>query len=358
MATFRKRSGAWQALVKRKGFGQIARTFDSKAEAEAWATITESEMTRGVFVPRFEAENTTLGEALDRYIREIVPQKKQIQRETNRAKAMQHHPLSKRSLASIQGKDIALFRDDRAKAGASPNTIRLDLALISHLFTVAIKEWGIAGLVNPVMQIRKPKLPQGRDRRLRPGELDRILVSSNSTILPDVVRFALETAMRRGEIAGMTWDMVDLKKRTVTLSETKNGEKRIVPLSSDAGKILSDLPRRLDGEVWGMEPDSITQAFLRAVARARKVYEKECDEKKVKPDPDFLINITFHDLRHEATSRLFELGLRSEKVKEVTGHKTYSMLDRYTHLKAEDIAEEMDRLKRKTVSEGEREKKS
>lgn len=107
-----------------------------------------------------------------------------------------------------------------------------------------------------------------------------------------------------------------------------------------------------------MEPDSITQAFLRAVARARKVYEKECDEKKVKPDPDFLINITFHDLRHEATSRLFELGLRSEKVKEVTGHKTYSMLDRYTHLKAEDIAEEMDRLKRKTVSEGEREKKS
>ena len=100
-----------------------------------------------------------------------------------------------------------------------------------------------------------------------------------------------------------------------------------------------------------MEPDSITQAFLRAVTRARAAYVKEVEEKHrgekdAKPDPVFLVDLTFHDLRHEATSRLFELGLSTEKVKEITGHKTYQMLARYTHLKAEDIADEIDTLKR------------
>lgn len=87
----------------------------------------------------------------------------------------------------------------------SPNTVRLDLALLSHLFTIAVKEWGMARLVKPVMQIRKPKLPQGRDRRLLPGELNRILSDSESPVLSDLVLFAIETAMRRSELAGMTW---------------------------------------------------------------------------------------------------------------------------------------------------------
>ena len=119
----------------------------------------------------------------------------------------------------------------------------------------------------------------GRDRRLLPGELDRICAASDSPVLADLVRFAVETGMRRGELAGMTWEMVELRKRTVTLPERKNGEKRIVPLSTEAVKILAGLARRLDGAVWGMKPDSITQAFLRALARAWKAYEKECEEK-------------------------------------------------------------------------------
>ena len=337
MATFRKRSGAWQALIKRKGFGQIARTFDTKADAEVWARQLEAEMDRGVFVSRKEAENTTLSEALDRYEREITVKKKGFQ-EKALIKKWKSHPLAIRSLPSIQGKDIATYRDDRLKT-VSPNTVRLELAVISHLYTVAVKEWGMAGLVNPVSQIRKPKLPQGRDRRLLQGELDRILSASDSPVLSDLVRFAVETGMRRGELAGMTWDMVELKKRTVTLPKTKNGEKRVVPLSTEAVRILSSLPRKIDGEVWGMEPDSITQAFLRALARARKNYEKECEEKKEKPDPAFLVDLTFHDLRHEATSRFFEKGLNPMQVAAITGHKTLQMLKRYTHLKAEDLAE-------------------
>ena len=338
MATFKKRGRSWQAQICKEGYRQ-AKSFKTKVEAEAWARQIEGEMDRGAFVSRKEAENTTLSEALDRYEKEVLPEKKGARQEKQRVKAWKEISLANRSLASIQGKDIAAYRDKRAVDGASPNTIRLELALISHLFTVAVKEWGMGGLVNPVQQIRKPKLPHGRDRRLRPGELDRILSASGSPSLSAIVLFAIETAMRRSEIAGMTWDRVDLKKKTVSLHDTKNGDKRIVPLSPEAVRILSALPRRIDGEVWGMEPDSITQAFLRAVDRAKDAYEKECQEKKVKPDPGYLVDLTFHDLRHEATSRFFEKGLNPMQVAAITGHKTLQMLKRYTHLKAEDLAE-------------------
>ena len=338
MATFRKRSGSWQALVKKKGFGQIGRTFETKAEAETWAKIVESEMVRGVFVTRNEAENTTLSEALDRYEREVIPAKKGALQESSRIRIWKRTPLAKRFLASIQGKDIAAWRDERLKI-VSPKTVCLELALLSHVFMIAVNEWGMAGLVNPVQQVRKPKLPQGRDRRLRPGELEKITDASDSPVLADILHFAVETGMRRSELAGMTWDLVDLKKRTVTLPDTKNGEKRIVPLSTEACRILSDLPRRLNGKVLGMAPDSITQAFIRALSRARKAYEQECEEKGQKPDPSFLADLTFHDLRHEATSRFFEKGLNPMQVAAITGHKTLQMLKRYTHLKAEDLAE-------------------
>ena len=347
MADIRKRGPyQWQVRVRKKGYPSQTRTFNTKAEAEAWAATTESEMTRGIFVSRKEAENTTLSDAIERYIAEVIPTKKQPRREKNRAIALQRFSLAKYSLASIQGKEIAAFRDMREKGGVGPNTIRLDLALISHLFSTAIKEWGMTGLINPVQQIRKPRLPKGRDRRIRHGELERIIKASESPLLGELIRFALETAMRRSELAGMVWNLVDLKKRTVTLPETKNGEKRIVPLSPEGVRILERIPRRLDGEVWGMEPDSITQAFLRAVTRARGAYEKEFEEnhkgKKVaKPDTAFLVDLTFHDLRHEATSRLFEKGFNPMEVATITGHKTLQMLKRYTHLKAEDLAARM-----------------
>ena len=167
-----------------------------------------------------------------------------------------------------------------------------------------------------------PSPPAGRDRRLHPGELEKLL-ECLSEEMNQVVRFALETAMRRGELAGMTWDMVDLKKRTVTLPDTKNGQKRIVPLSSVAAAILKERlnTRRIDGKVWDVGPDTISQDFAKACRQAG------------------ISGLHFHDLRHEATSRLFEKGLNPMQVAAITGHKTLQMLKRYTHLKAEDLAE-------------------
>ena len=204
MASFQKRSGSWRAVVKRKGFDRITRTFDTKSEAEAWARLIESEIDRGIFVSRQEAENTTLSEALDRYEREITSKQKGSVRYASLIRVIKRSVLAKRSLASIQGKDLAEYRDIRSKVVAA-QTILHELSIISRLFNTAIKEWGMAGLVNPVNQIRKPERPAGRDRRLLPGELDRILSASESLILTDIVRFAIETGMRRSEIAGMTW---------------------------------------------------------------------------------------------------------------------------------------------------------
>ncbi len=244
-------------------------------------------------------------------------------------------------LLSIRGSDVATWRDKRLEE-VSPNSVCLELALLSYLFTIAIKEWGMEGLVNPVQRIRKPKLPQERGRRLKSGELERILSECEiyGGDIGPVVLFALETGMRRAEIAGMTWNHVELKKKTVTLPETKNGEKRIVPLSTEAVRILSSLPRRIDGRVWALgDPNSIAKAFIRVLTRTRAAYENEFKEKKTKPDPGFLTDLTFHDRRHEATSRFFEKGLNPMQVAAITGHKTLQMLTRYTHMKAEDLAE-------------------
>ena len=324
MAYFRKRSGAWEASIEKKGFPRISRTFDTKGEAEIWAATVESEIGRGVYVSRKEAENTTLSEALDRYEREVSSEKKGHRREKTRILIWKNHPLAKRFLASIRGSDMASYRDERMKAGYASNTIRLELAIISHLFEIARKEWGMEGLSNPVKSIRMPSPPSGRDRRLQTGELEKLLESSSEE-MNQVIRFALETAMRRGEIAGMTWDMVDLKKRTVTLPDTKNGQKRIVPLSTEAVTILKERlsARRIDGKVWNIGLDSISQDFAKACQKAE------------------ISGLHFHDLRHEATSRLFEKGFDTMEVKTITGHKTLQMLARYTHLRAEDLVERM-----------------
>ena len=348
MAPYSKRGPyQWQTKIRRKGHPVQTKTFSTRAEAEAWASTVESEMARGVFVSRKEAESTTLTEALDRYEQEISPRKKSHAIEKVYIRTLKKSFLSNRFLAGINGLDISRYRNARLEE-VSPTAVRHELSLLSHLFTIAIKEWSMFGLINPVMQIRRPKPNKSRDRRLLSGEEKALLDACEAYggDLPHIVEIALETGMRRSEIAGMTWDLVDLKKRTVTLLETKSGESRIVSLSTGAIRILSDLPHRLDGKVWGVESVSITHAFARAVSRARTAYEKECADKKEKPDPAFLVDLHFHDLRHEATSRFFELGLDATKVKNITGHKTYSMLARYTHLKAEDIAVEIDRLEK------------
>lgn len=341
MATIRKRGDLqWEARVRHKGHPTQSKTFCTKAEAEAWAAVIESEMARGVFISRTEAERVTLADCLKRYLAEVTPTKRSAYSESCRIGTLLQHPLSQAYMAAVRGTDLAKYRDDRLKE-VSGATVTRELTIIGHVFNVARREWGMESLSNPVSAIRKPRQPQGRDRRLHEGELERLLAASHSPELKAAVLLALETGMRRSELTGLLWRRVNLKKAVISLDETKNGESRAVPLSSTAVRVLESMPRRLDGRVFGLTGESLSQAFERARDRARDAYLKECEATGLRPSAELLVDLRLHDLRHEAASRFFEKGLNVMEAAAITGHRDLRMLKRYTHLRAEDLAKKL-----------------
>ncbi len=331
----------WQVRIRKHGHPLQVKTFRTRGEAEAWATVTESEMVRGVFLERSTSERTTLADVLNRYVSEVLPGKRSQQQVRSAASIVTGH-LGEYSLAALSPVILAQYRDARLSTGVTSQTVRHELSLVSRVLTLAMKEWGITlPHGNACLQIKMPVQAKSRDRRLQGDEETRLLAecakAQNPWLLP-VVRFAIETAMRAGEImetkgttdqetgkrpiqtTGLLWSNVDLNKRTATLPMTKNGTARTVPLSSVAVNVLQGLPRTLDGRVFGTTYEAIHLSFTRACKRAG------------------IEDLRFHDLRHEATSRLFEKGLNPMQVAAITGHKTLQMLKRYTHLRAEDLA--------------------
>ena len=319
----------WLVRVRRKGH-EIAETFETKTRAEAWARQVESDIDAARYHPvSAEVEKITLHEALERYLAERVPLKAGVKQNTGIVRVWQRTKLAPRTLTSIRSSDIALYRDEMLTS-VGPQAVVHRLNLISNLFNVAATDWGMEGLLNPVARVRKPALPSGRERRLRPGEEETLLAAcdaSLSTWLGAMVRLALATAMRQGELVGLTWADVDFERRTAILRETKNGTTRSVPLSSAALTVLRPMAFESggDGAVFSIEVGrAVTHAFAKACAKAG------------------IENLHFHDLRHEATSRLFErTDLRDIEIASITGHKTMAMLQRYAHLRASDLADRL-----------------
>jgi integrase len=350
-------------------------------------------------VPREEAERTTLHAALQRYEREITPAKRGAEQERYRIKRWLADPLANRTLASVRSSDLAGWRDVQLESGLAPATVRLALAVISHLYTIAAREWGIS-VVNPVQSIRQPRVDNARERHLVRDEEARLFAAIDSpgpgtagrenTWLRPVVVFALESAARQSEILSLDWAEVDLKRRVARLRgiggrKTKNEDRfRDVPLSPIAVATLEALarPKARRGQVFKTTASAIKQSWSRAVTRARTSYEQETlaaalaaagfDPDEVRsekrkllggpgPKPDrstqprkatqriadelaadtLLVDLHFHDLRHEATSRLAEKFQLHELMK-ITGHKDTRMLARYYHPRAEDMARRLD----------------
>lgn len=331
----------WRARIRRAGYPEQSNTFITKVEAEAWVREIEGKMDRGIFIDRNTLEKTTLFDILDRYEKEVTPTKKGEIQEKSKLNILKKAKLSGMSLAKIQPKDIVHYRDERSKEVAAA-TVAREINLLSHVFNVARTEWGLPGLLNPTEGIRRPKLPQGRNRRAPMGELERIISATQSPILRVLIPLAIETAMRRGEMVLFEWKDVDFDKRTIYLRTTKNGSARVVPLSSKAIALLKMLPKHENGKVFNVRADTLTQAFSRSLKRARRLYEEECVEKNIPIDPEFLTGLRLHDMRHEATSRLVEdKNLEMIEVMAVTGHKDVRSTLRYTHLKAQQLAEKL-----------------
>lgn len=314
----------WQARVRRRAISTGA-TFETKARAIAWARQVESEIDAGRFQQgRIEAERTTLHEALERYLADIVPTKKGTKQNAGVVREWQRSPLARKPLSAVRSTDIVAWRDDKLKQVGS-QTVLHHLNLLSHLYRVAAADWGFEALTNPVSRIKKPSIPKGRERRLRAGEEQQLLEAcgqSESNWLGSMVRLALATAMRQGELVALTWSQIRLEERTILLTDTKNRQTRTVPLSSFAIQVLSSMTSTHPEKVFAVHTGrAVSHAFAKACRRAD------------------IIDLRFHDLRHEATSRLFErTDLRDVEIASITGHKTMDMLKRYAHLRAHELA--------------------
>lgn len=355
MATIvRTPSGTWKAVIRKTGWPTTAKTFRLKRDAEDWARRTEDEMVRGLFVQRAPAERLTFDKALQRYLTEVTPTKRPLTQNGERKRAV---PLiaffGKYSMAAITPELVAEYRDkrlageDRKTGGGKPipraaNTVRLELALLGHLFTVAVKEWGLGLAYNPVLNVRRPAPGVGRNRRLAADEEKQLLAAvdaHSNPMLRWIVRIALETGMRSSEITTLRRNQVDVERRIVRLLETKNTLPRTVPLTVDATALfqqaLAHPIRPIDTDlIFFGEPGKDGK---RRPYNFNKVW---LDIKRSVGCSDF----HFHDLRHEAVSRFVEAGLSDQEVSAISGHKSMQMLKRYTHLRAEDLVEKLDRL--------------
>lgn len=323
MATFRKRGDKWQARIQLKGFAQVSMSFATKADAEAWAKITESEMIRGAFIKRTEVERVTLAELLDRYESEVSATKRGAKAEGYRLAQFRRSELAPLAVGSITGAHIAKWRDARLKEVSSGTALR-DMQLLGHVFTMAIQEWGIPLPCNPVEQVRKPSAGKARSKVLTDAERVRLLYECGQCKSPWVrptVLFALETGARRGEILALEWNDVDLD-RSIACVDGKTGP-RVIPLTPTCVTLLRALPRSLDGLVFPISIETLKQAYERAVARAG------------------LENWTFHDCRHDALTRFAKKGLNILELRAISGHTTANMLQRYVAIDPIELARKL-----------------
>lgn len=327
MASIRKKGDMqWHVQVRKKGQPTQTRTFTLKTDAERWGKETEIAIERGLFFDRSVGERTTLNNLIDRYRTEELPKKRG--RHFIPALNQLGAAFGEFALTSINSEMIAKHRDLRLKT-VSESTVKKEINLLSSLIDLASKEWGIPIGTNPCFMVKRPVEPKGRDRRLEDGEEERLLKACHesevATDLVAIVQLAIETGARLGELLKLQWKDINLLRCTAKLLDTKNGEDRVIPLSSRAILTLQSLPRHIQGRVFWRWAAS--DSF-------NKIWKRTCKRAGIE-------DLKFHDLRHEAVSRLFEKGLNPMEAASISGHKNLAMLKRYTHLKAEDLAKKL-----------------
>ncbi|MDA8118507.1 MAG: site-specific integrase, partial [Gammaproteobacteria bacterium] len=354
MANYRHIKGRktpWRAHVRVTGFPAQSRSFATKAQARAWAEPLELQLKAQKRHGQTGVPHGLLvGDLVERYLTDVAPHHRGSHAEELRLRRFQREDaLAQLGAAETTPKDFAVWRDRRLKKVKSSTVIR-ELNMLHRIYELARKEWGLA-IANPIMDLTRPKAPPGRVRRLNADEEKFLLLGAQSLRAPymkHLIPFAVATAMRRGELVALDWRWVDWSEKRISIPAdvTKNGKPRALPLYKTVRDILEGIGCRNSGSVFGTTADGIKKAWARSVAAALKLYGTTCAENGQPPDADFLRDIHFHDLRHEATSRLLELGLSLPEVQSITGHTMASMVQRYAHLRADTLADKLDAMKR------------
>ena len=368
MASIRKRKNKYQVQIRRNGFPDLSKSFEQLRDAKEWARYTEIQLDRNELAPnRKELDHISLGDLVIRYRDTVLPEKRSQEVETIILNAFLRHPICRKPLLYISTSDFAQYRDQRLSE-ISPISLKRQLAPIHNMYEVAKAEWGVPLLDNPLSNLKLKNIQNGRNRRLREGEIETLLEAGKNTKNPlviPVVLFALESSLRRGEILSLHWDQIDLKRSLATTLEAKNGYSRTIPLSPKACEILTEmrefherelgkhkLPEEncpsnvigigisrlidtgylgnnisydssnllsLKGRVFPITSNALRLAWVRLCKRAG------------------IEDLHFHDLRHEAVSRFFELGLTVPEVASISGHRDLRMLMRYAHANQKSV---------------------
>lgn len=330
MATIRSRNGKYFVEVRKLGFRPVRQTFDTKAAAKAFAIQTEAAMDNGSWINVHEQRSTYVGPLLERFITEIHPIK----------------PFGKSKLATIRVTAKA-FQDTKisdltpglilsyAKQRAvSAHTLNKELCYFAQAIDTARTLWNIPLKDNPVRATMKVMSQLGmlggsrkRDRRLVDGELEALLKAARDHWIRPMILIAVESGMRQQEIQQLQWEDVDFKGNTILIRNRKHptekvGNDQVIPMFPGVKQVLLDEHRvsKQRGRVFDVQHSaSVSDRFALICRRAR------------------VVGLRFHDLRHEAISRMFERGMDIPQVAAVSGHKTWTQLKRYTQLRPEDL---------------------
>ena len=345
---------SYKVVVRLKGFPTQTATFERKTDAKKWAQQTEAAIREGRHFKTTEAKKHTLADMVDRYLRDVMPKKSAIMKKQEFQLKWWKEQIGVYVLADVTPALIAEYRDklmltpverlkDKAEYKKRPRkqesaptkerqkvekprssaSVNRYLAVLSHAFTIAIKEWGWLD-DSPMRKISKLKELNSVVRFLSDEERERLLLAckeSKNPYLYTVVVMALSTGARKMEIMGLTWKDVDLKMEVIRLTKTKNGEFRAVPLQKHALDLVRAMSkvRRIDTDLLfpgdnPKTPAELRKPWVEALQRAR------------------VTDFRFHDLRHSAASYLAMNGATLAEIAEVLGHKTLQMVKRYAHL--------------------------
>ena len=313
MSTIRKRSNKYQVQVRVQG-QKITKSFNKLIHARRFGIHYENKILLGNQLQTLN-KHLSLKDLINKYFNEITPLKKGKDREQQRLNRLLKEDLVNQKVYKLNTKDFIEFKNRRIKDGN--RTCRYDLALLHHIYNTAIKQWCYPITHNPLSNIQKPKCNLPRERRLNDNELKYILNHNfKNKNMNNIIELAIETGMRKSEILSISKE--DVKDNHILLSDTKNGSPRKIPLTIKVREIInkSKLP-------YSISSNAIRLNWSRMIKKAG------------------IVDLHFHDLRHEAISRFFEKGLSIPEVSLISGHKDVRQLMRYTHLKINNL---IDRL--------------
>jgi integrase len=362
MASKRQRgTGSWEYVVKKKGLlpKPICLTFYSEEEGDAYCANLESLLAKGIVPDQFRIKAKadpvkTIQKAIDEYRNEVTI--------TDDDHAILKHlgeSVGTKDLAKVDYKWAESWVKDLRAEGLSPSTIRKKVGALARCLDWVMRRGDTMLVANPLRMLPKRYATTSagrkdveRDRRLKDGEekaikdilnkvkpegRERAFAIPHADALRLMFTLALETAMRMRETYTLTRDQIDIKNRTIHLDKTKNGDSRQVPMSSVAVTAVKDYLETLEGDNLFPFWDGSHDAYKLRVTTIRisQQWARIFDAAKC---PD----LTYHDLRHESVSRMFERTKMSEvKIAKISGHSSTKMLMRYTHLRGSTLADEM-----------------